>query len=269
MKNLRCIMSFMPTALSTGLFLALLFATLPCMAQTPILYDNFNHKFLDQALWWSACAGFSVNQNCATDIQEGRLHLSRGLSGNSDSNSDTNGGAATAFFIGPYAINSITADILVRNIEEIPCATNTGFGGHADIIARYFNTGSGNVNDDVGATLFVGRNATDPEGQLTVMGNYFSNGDYSHVVWLTNITIGTPLTVTLRWDQPNHRFLYKVTNKVTQITSSGMLPYPFSDTTPAVDPEKHLDVEIFPANCTSNQTWVRADALFDNIYVGQ
>lgn len=254
-----------------GLVAVIAFATLPCVAQaqTQVLYDNFDSKFLNQSLWYSVCGGFSVTENCATDIQDEHLHLARGLTGNSDSNSGTNGGAATAFFIGPFAINSISTDIVVRNVEEIRCTTNTGFGGHADIIARFFNSGSGSVNDDVGASLFIGRGASDPKGQLYVMGNYFTNGDYSHVVWLTNITIGTPVTVTLRWDQPNHRFLYSVTNKLTLITSSGMLAYPYSDTMPAVDPEKHLDVEIFPANCTSNQTWVHADALFGNVYVGQ
>jgi|SRR5579864_4492639 len=251
------------------LMAVLLFAVLPCVGQSGTLYDNFNQRFLNQALWYSVCGGFSVNESCATDIQEEHLHLARGLTGNTDSNSGTNGGSATAFFIGPFAINSIITDILVRNIEEVPCATNPGLGGHADVIARFFNAGDGTTNDDVGATLFIGRSASDPKGRLSVFGNYFHANDYSHLVWLANITIGTPVRVTLTWDQPNHRFLYRVTNKVTQVTSSGILAYPFSDTTPAADPEKHLDVEIFPANCTSNQTWVRADALFDNVYIGQ
>ena len=270
MMNRRNITLFKFRGLHREILVALLFAAMPCVAQTKIPYDNFNRKFLDQNLWYSVCAGFSVTENCSTDIHEGHLHLSRGLMGNSDSNSDTNGGSATAFFIGPYAINSIISDILVRDVDDIPCPTNNlDFGGHADIVARFFNSGSANVNDDVGATLFIGRSASDPKGQLSVMGNYFSNGDYSHVVWLTSIAIGTPVTVTLTWDQPNHRFLYSVTNRVTHITNSGLLAYPFSDTTPAVDGEKHLDVEIFPANCTSNQTWVRVDALFDNVYVSQ
>jgi len=246
----------------------LIFATLPCVAQSGTLYDNFDdEKALNQTLWWSVCGGFSVTENCSTDIQDEHLHLARGLTGNNDSNSGTNGGAATAFFIGPFAINSISTDIVVRNIQEVPCATNIGFGGHADIIARFFNAGDGTVNDDVGASISVGRAASDPKGQLSVLGSYFHNGDYSHVIWLANLTIGTPVTVSVTWDQLNHRFLYSVTNKVTHVTNPGVLAYPFSDTTPPADGEKHLDVEIFPANCTSNQTWVHADALFDNVYV--
>jgi hypothetical protein len=246
----------------------LIFVTLQCVAQSGTLYDNFEKKVLNQTLWYSTCGGFSVTENCSTDTQDEHLHLARGLTGNNDSNSGTNGGAATVFFVGPVAITSITADILVRRIDEVSCAANpVGFGGHADIIARFFNSGDGTTNGDVGATIFIGRSASDPKGQLGVIGNYFNNGDYSHTVWLANVQMGTPITASLTWDQANHRFLYSVTNKVTHITNTGILAYPFSDTTPAADGEKHLDVEIFPDNCTSNSTWVHADALFDNVYV--
>ena len=59
------------------------------------------------------------------------------------------------------------------------------------------------------------------------------------------------------------------TNKITYVTTPAMLSYGFSDTTPAADLEKHVDVELFPANCTASWTWVYSDALFDNVYVGE
>lgn len=244
-------------------------AALSCAAQTTTLYDNFNQKFLNQSLWFSVCGGFSVNENCATDIQFGHLHLKRGQTGNSDSNAGTNYGQATVFFLNPVGIKSISADIAVLNINELSCAANPGFGGHADIIARFFNAGAGTESDDVGATIFVGRSASDPAGQLTVAGNYFHGNDYSHFIWLGNVTLGTPITANVTWDEPNHRFLYSWTNKLTHVATHGMLPYSLSDSSPAADPEKHLDVEIFPANCTATPTWVEADALFDNVYTGQ
>lgn len=49
-----------------GFLGVLLFATLYCAAQTQTLYDNFDHRFLNQSLWYSVCAGFSVNEECAT-----------------------------------------------------------------------------------------------------------------------------------------------------------------------------------------------------------
>lgn len=67
----------------TGLIAALAFATLPwvAQAQTQILYDDFGQNFLNQSLWYSVCGGFSVTENCATDIQDEHLHLSRGHDG--------------------------------------------------------------------------------------------------------------------------------------------------------------------------------------------
>jgi len=248
---------------------AVLLASLPCAAQAVSLYDNFNQRFLNQALWFSTCGGFSVNENCATDIEVGHLHLARGLAGNTDSNTGTNGGAATVFFLNPTPIKSITSDIIVLNIDELTCAANPGFGGHADIIARFFNAGDGTESDDVGASIIFGRGASTPRGQLFVIASYFHNGDFSHTVFLGNAQIGTPVTATVAWDQPNHRFLFSWTNKLTHVTTPGVLSYSFSDTTPAADPEKHLDVELFPANCTATQAWVNANALFDNVYVGQ
>jgi hypothetical protein len=247
----------------------LFFVSLSSAAQTVTLYDNFEGRFLNQALWYSACSGFSVNEVCATEVQDEHLHLARGQTGNTGSNSGNNGGSAIVFFNAPSAIRSITADIVVRNVEIVPCATNQGSAGQADIIARFFNAGNGTESDDVGASIFIGRSEFSPEGQLYVMGGYFHANDYSHVVFLANITEGTPVTATVTWDQANHRFLYSVTNKITHVSNSQMLAYSFADTTPAADPEKHLNVDIFPNNCATTQTWVRADALFDNVYIGQ
>jgi hypothetical protein len=253
----------------TQVLLILLLAALPCVAQTTNLYDNFNQRFLNQALWFSVCGGFSVTEECSTDVRLGHLHLERGQTGNSDTNSGTNYGQATAFFLNPVPIKSITADIMVLNIDELSCAANPGFGGHAAIIARFFNAGDGTEGDDVGASIIFGRGASNPKGQLYVIGSYFHNGDFSHTVSLGTVQIGTPVTATVAWDESNHRFLFSWTNKLTHVTTPGMLSYSLSNAAPAADPEKHLDVEIFPANCTATPTWVEADALFDNVYTGQ
>jgi hypothetical protein len=251
------------------LVLGLLFAAVCCAAQTTTLYDNFNQRFLNQSLWFSVCGGFSVTENCATDVVARNLHLARGMTGNNDTDNGQNYGSGTAFFLNPVGIKSIASDIFVLDISEVTCAANPGFGGHADIIARFFNAGDGTESDDVGASIFIGRSASDPKGQLFIGANYFHNGDFSHFIFLGNVQIGTPITARVAWDQANHRFLYSWTNKLSHVTTPGVLTYSLSDTAPAADPEKHLDVEIFPANCTAAPTWQHAEALFDNVYVGQ
>lgn len=251
------------------LVVVLMIAAASCAAQTTTLYDNFNQRFLNQSLWFSVCGGFSVTENCATDVVAGNLHLARGMTGNNDSNIGTNGGAATAFFLNPESIKSIATDIFVLDVTEVPCAANPEFGSHADIIARFFNAGDGTESDDVGASIFVGRSVSDPKGQLSIGANYFHNNDFNHFLPLGTVRIGTPITVRLTWDQANHRFLYSWTNKLTHVTTPGVLTYSLPDTTAAADPEKHLDVEIFPANCTAASTWLHTEALFDNVYIGQ
>lgn len=266
-----------------GFLAVLLFASLSCAAQTTTtLYDNFNQRFINEALWFSACGGFSVTENCATDIRfgegnsdgntgaNGQLHLARGMTGNSNSNTGTNYGTAEVFFVNPVPIKSITADITLLNAEVLTCAANSAFSfGQAIIIARFFNAGNGTESDDVGASISVGRSAFTPEEQLDVSAGFFHNGDFSHNLFLGNIPIGTPITATVAWDKANHQFVFSWTNKLTHVTTPGVLSYSFSDTTPAADPEKHLNVEIFPANCTATRAWVSADALFDNVFIGQ
>lgn len=265
-----------------GFLAVLLLASLSCAAQTTTttLYDNFNQRFINEALWFSGCFGFSVTENCATDIRfgtsdelgapEGQLHLARGMTGNSNSDTGTNYGTAEVFFRNPVPIKSITADITVLKAEILTCASNSAFTfGQAIIIARFFNAGNGTESDDVGASIAVRRSAFTPEEQLEVSAGFFHNGDFSHNLFLGNIPIGTPITATVAWDKANHQFVFSWTNKLTHVTTPGALSYSFSDTTPAADPEKHLNVEIFPANCSATRAWVSTDALFDNVFIGQ
>ena len=57
---------------------------------------------------------------------------------------------------------------------------------------EFFNPGSGNPNDDVGAALNLKRVASDPPGQLQVIGQTFQAGIYSPYTSLGWVAIGTP-----------------------------------------------------------------------------
>jgi hypothetical protein len=256
-------------------FLAmLLFATLSCAAQSmrsAKAYDNFNHKFLDPSRWDSvpACyAGAGLEMECVRALEDGRLHLAHRTLGQRDSDTGLQVGIAQVDFVNSASIKSITADVVVRNVVEVPCAVNTGFGGNATIWGVFFNAGGGDSSDDVGAQVVVGRLASDPPGQLTLNTQIFHNGDYSiDYQTIGTVPFGTPVTATLTWDPPNHQFLVSWTNRTTHVTTATTLPYSFSDATPAASPGKVLEVVGFPANCTANPTYVYVDALFDNVYI--
>jgi hypothetical protein len=253
------------------LLAVLLLTALSWAAQNKIPYDNFNHKFLDPSRWNSvpACyAGAGLEMECIRTIEDGRLHLAHRTFGQRDSDTGLQVGIAQVGFVNSASIKSITADVVVRNVDEVPCAVNPAFGGNATIWGVFFNAGSGDSSDDVGAQIVVGRLASDPPGQLTLNTQIFRNGDYSiDYQTIGTVPFGTPVTATLTWDPANHQFLVNWTNKTTHTTTATTLPYSFSDTTPAVSPGKVLEVVGFPTNCTANPTSVYVDALFDNVYV--
>ena len=178
---------------------------------TTKLYDDFNHEFLSPALWNTFCYASNVSLECAVEIQDGQLRLARRIPGQKNSNAGFQVGVTTASFSNPASIKSITTDLVIRDIRESPCTANPSYGGNAGIVATFFNAGSGDPSDDVGAQLLLGRVFSDPPGQLTVLGQFFQNGVYTYF-FLGNVSLGTPVTVTLTWDKPNHQFLTNWTN---------------------------------------------------------
>jgi hypothetical protein len=170
-------------------------------------------------------------------------------------------------FLNPSSIKSISTDVVVRDIEERDCAGNPEFGAAAHIDATFFNTGTGDPNDDVGGHIAVGRASSDPPGQTTVYGQISQGNNYFFYFFLGTVTMGTPVNMSLTWDQPNHQFLVSWTNRVTHVKTEATMPYNFSDTAPATDPGKLLTVNTFPANCTAEPTWVYIDTTLDNVYV--
>jgi hypothetical protein len=113
-------------------------------------------------------------------------------------------------------------------------AANPPFG-QALISASFFNAGTGDPNDDVGATLAFGRSPSDPPGELFAYAQIFHGNQYGiGFVSLGSSSLGTPMTASLAWDQPNHQFLASWTNKTTHTTTAATLPTA-SDTAPPVN----------------------------------
>ena len=239
-------------------------STVPML--TTRLYDDFNEEFLSPSRWNTACPATSVSLECVVEIQNGQLELVRRTAGQRNSDAGFQVGSTNASFSNPASIKSITTDLVVEDIRESPCAVNPSYGGNAGIVATFFNGGAS--IGDVTAQLVFTHALSDPKGQLTVYAQYFQNDNFTNLV-LGNVPLGTPLTATLTWDKPNHQFLMSWTNDFTYVKTEGAMPYPFSDTTPAANPAKSLQVDSLPANCTAAQTWVYVNSVFDNVYVGR
>ncbi|HVP54396.1 MAG TPA: hypothetical protein VMU45_05310 [Candidatus Eisenbacteria bacterium] len=253
------------------LLAVLLFATLPCTAQVLTLYDNFDHKLLDLSRWpYAFCfSSDGPELECVREIKDQQLHLAhRGFGLTTSDTGQQNGGAGIGF-ANSETIKAVKTDLVVRSVLEVPCAANPSFGTSAGIWGTFFNSGSGDPKDDVGAQLGVTRFSSDPAGQLTVRGQTFHDGVYSDFFVLGTVRIGTPITITLRWDRPNHQFVISFTNKITGVTRTEAMPYAFSDTTPVAGPAMTLGANGWAANCTANSTSNYVDALFGAVYVGR
>jgi len=252
----------------------LLFATLlgvmteAASAQKPIPYDNFNHALLDPLKWTlPACSQANGQEmECVREIQDGQLHLAHRGFGNRDSDVGFQFGAASLYFIDPSSITSITTDLTVRSIQEVGCAANPEFGASAHIDAIFFNTGTGNSNDDVGGHIAMGRFVSDPPGQLTAYGQISQGNNYFAYFALGTLPVGTPVTMTLTWDQPRHQFLAGWTNGTTHVKTQVTMPYALPDGAPPANPYKTLTLNTFPSNCTANLAWVFIDGDFDNVF---
>ena len=251
----------------------LLFTVLSCVAQTSTqglrLYDDFKYKFLSPSKWSTISACFTPNgaeQECVREIQDGRLRLAHRNYGNRDSDTGFQFGSAFVAFARPSGIKTITTDIVVVGTAESPCSANPEFGAAAHIDATFFNTGTGDPSDDVGGHLALGRSFSEPPGKVTVFGQISQGFNYFFFVSLGTVSVGTPVTATLTWDQPNHQFLVSWTNLVTNVKTEATMPYNFLDTTPATNPSKVLTVNTFPSNCTAKPSWVFMEATFDNVY---
>jgi hypothetical protein len=236
------------------------------------VYDNFNEKFLDPLRWnlSSSCfAGSGLELECVREIQAGQLRLAHRNFGQRDSDVGFQFGGDSLILSNPASLTTIVTDLTIRDVEEINCPANPELGAAAGIAGTFFNTGTGNSNDDVGAGLAFGRVFTDPKGQITVFGQINQGPNFFFYTSLGTVQMGTPVRATLVWDQSNHQFLISWTDLVTGVKTKGTMPYSLSDTAPPTTPSGSLNVSTFPANCTANQTWVYMETDFDNVQIAK
>jgi hypothetical protein len=240
---------------------------------TSTLYDNFTERFLNPLKWNSYNACYTSNgqeMECVREIQNGHLRLTHRTFGQRDSDSGSQVGSASLSFANPGPIRSITTDLSIRSTQESSCAANPQYlGTRAHIDATFFNAGSGDPSDDVGAQFVFGRSFSDPAGQISVYSQYYQGSNYVGFVPMGTFDIGTPITATVTWDQANHQFIFIWTNDITHLTTRTPIPYNLSDTNSASNPAKTLSVVTFAADCTATADWTYVEATFDNVRISK
>ena len=238
------------------------------------VYDSFHETFLDPTKWSpsGACFTWSVLE-CVREIQDDGLRLAVRDYGATNSNQGVAYGPSELHFNNPTPIRSIATELVIRHTSSLGCAANTTFlpNSHAHTLLEgtFFNSGSGNPDDDVQAFLLFDHDSSDPAGFLNVGAFMNWQGQFFGFVSLGSISTGQKIIGALTWDQANHQFVASWTDVLTGTKTQVSMPYTMPDTTLPAASDKLIGVRTWAPNCTGPQPLVTyMDTKFDRVWIG-
>ncbi len=267
-------------AFAVGLTLvALALPTLSSAQNT--LYDNFNSsKFIDPTKWVGLQ---NYNQDTREEVRglvptpgvkgDNRLRISqRGYSATTD-NVGGSGDSLGLFFAAPGNISEVSFTAVAKAAQAVGCAGNPddasvymGFEG------SFFNTSNfqNGAQGDIKANISVIRTSLDTGTPLNVQAFYYQCNDlscgsqtYLFSQSLGTVNLGSTNTLTLKWNQAQHQFIFQLNNN-TPVTST----YGVNDSFPPGYDIKYLyNVHFVPHCTTTPRPFAYADSYFDNVYV--
>jgi hypothetical protein len=237
-----------------------------------VRYDNFNQNFLDPNKWATSSPCFTWTVlDCVREIQNGQLRLAVRGFGGTDSNQGSQYAESELHFLRPSTIKSIATDLVLRRLNGSACASNTDPpGGHAILQGTFFNSGTGDPNDDVQGLLLIDNRSPSVEpGVADVCSMLHWQGQFFDGVCLGRINFGQKIKAQLTWDQSNHQFLSSFTDPTTGVVAQESMPYSMPDTRPAAAPDKLIGVRVWGPNCVGRQGLASdIEATFDSVMVG-
>jgi hypothetical protein len=242
------------------------------------LYDNFKSASINPSKWAGAGPDPDVLdavRQLAGEEEERRLHLSQRAYSATTDDFGASGGVFGLFFPVPGAVTEVFFDVAIKSAVAVGCNSNpngqivTG----AELRGRYFNTESSPTSQlgDVEAVIGANRNATDTGPAMEVIGFYQRCDDANCSARTTLgfdrlgfIQPGTVARLHIKWDQPNHQFVFQLNNGPLVFS-----PYTVSDTAqPFFGPFRSLDLARVVPHCTTTpRPFASIDAFFDNVCV--
>jgi hypothetical protein len=242
------------------------------------LYDNFRSAHIDPSKWASAGPDPDVLEavrQLAGEEEDRRLHLSQRAYSATTDDGGASGGTFGLFFPVPGAVTEVFFDMVIKSAVAVGCNSNpngqivTG----AELRGRYFNTESSPTSQlgDVEAVIGANRNATDTGPAMEVLGFYQRCDDANCSTRTTLgfnrlgfIQPGAVATLHIKWDQPNHQFVFQLNNGPLVFS-----PYTASDTAqPFFGPFRSIDLARVVPHCTTTpRPFASIDAFFSNVRV--
>ena len=247
-------------------------------AQSAVLYDNFNSLLIDPTRWIGAeevDPFFGPPPLGAAEIFRGlvagQLVLSHRLNGNL-TNENGNSHILRLNVRNPQPITFMQVTTKVQNYVLTTCPNNVAAGAvRIRLNGVFFNSDSSTPEDITGnviARAEIFRNTASSDAlnvfrvRVRVVRCLDANCDNSDIfnVDMGTVNVGQSLTFSVRWDEPNARFLFRRDNNPeVQIT------YPWS--VYPIQGSRSLLISSFVANCANPTTVASMIATFDNFYV--
>lgn len=242
-----------------------------------VLYDNFASRNIDHSKW-NGWQFFDLDVLDATrqlvgEEENRRLHLALTAYSSTADDFGGSGGPFGLAFPVPNAVKEASFTTVVNRAEAVACASNPSLDvTDVEFRGNFFNMDNSTTSQigDVVAAISISRSATDVGSALTVAG-FYNRCDDQFCGSQTNLGYrtlgyvqpGAVSTLRIKWDQPNHQFIFQL-NSQAEVAS----PYTVSDTTPAVFPNKIIDVGRVVPHCTTTpRPFTSMDALVSNVYV--
>jgi hypothetical protein len=228
-----------------------------------------------RAKWYAASSDYLTLDNVRQITADHQLHLAAtGYSPLQDDGGST-GGTYGLYFAHPQAIKGVSFAVKVNKALAKACPSNPA----AEVVtgpefrARFFNTQANPTSQlgDVEFAIGIDRRPYDMNGALAVSYIYQECADSNCSAVNTlgegvlgTVQPGTTNRIGVVWDQAHHRFVFTINGQ------HGSIGYTASDTSPAFDPEKQIDVARAIVNCgASPRPSTSIDVNIDDVTVTQ
>lgn len=238
------------------------------------LYDDFNAGPINPDKWWGSEWSRWGEENrriAGTGLLRMRYTSYAGTASNT-------GGWHSGLhlnFMNPDAITQIQATTRVQNWAMVGCPGNTDTETRTRILiyGSFFNAGTptpGSNLDNVYAYIMLRRRVGSTDGPDLFRAEAYRCTDATCTtrtslgfLTLGLVPMGTFVTLSVIWDQPNHQFIYQFAGAppITQ-------PYAWSDTNPPSYVFKQLSIVNSVPNCTSPpRPFAFMSGRYDDVYV--
>src|SRR5215472_1749716 len=238
------------------------------------LYDDFHSKQIDPSKWVGTFGDpdqRDVVRTLVGEEEDRRLHISQTAYSATTDDVGSSGNIFGLEFPVPSAITELSYTVVVKNAVAVGCASNSQLTlTGPEFRGRSFNTETSPTSQlgDVEVGIGPGRASTDTGSTMLAVFHYERCGDDFCGTRTTlgfgvlgSVQLDTTNTFHIKWDQPNHRFIFQLNDGPLVVS-----PYAVLDTSAPFSPFKAIDAARVVPHCTTTpRPFAATDSFFSNV----